>query len=542
MKQNRLPPDFVSSAIRAIANARERWKTLVEEAAIGKTAAIALCAIAVAYVSFVLLASKYSVPGAMLVVIVPLLVFWVLSFAAQPGLKPCGNSEGWLPSGRIFLYIFLPHLAIALCSQDVGPDITWQFQQVRGELPWDDWHPVLHTAYLWALSFGGRVPWLAKTLQILAFSSLLAWAYTTLRKFSFNRFATLLAIVAAAASSYGVSMAACMLKDVAFALAALAATVMLVNIYETKGAWLYDGNSAKALLKIASFAFILFFASFARHNGFFYTIPLALLLPLCVDRKHTARCIAVAMCAVALAAGYISLRTHLQHTGAIIDSAQGRQKFTESILLPMSMMSEVYVADKGNVPDDLRGLMEQICDRSMWKSRYLGNFDSIKFDLKTYPEIVSKYKDRFWNLFMRTVTSNPSDSIKSFLRVTSIAWSPAPEAPEWKLHTNGSMITWLRDITIYKKLATMFPGGSLANAPGTYLTILIAALAIGIIRKGWKSAVLAVPLVCYSFGTMLFLGGPESRFFYAVSLSGGIASLALLGVPPMHKKICNETK
>ena len=128
---------------------------------------------------------------------------------------------------------------------------------------------------------------------------------------------------------------------------------------------------------------------------------------------------------------------------------------------------------------------------------------------------------RFFDMFWRTVKANPRAAFRSFMHVTSIAWSPLPDSIDaCACFTRPRRNAVLKAFERYFQIMVYSGIGAIAMAPGSYLLLVAFAFCWGVRRGGSRICVLAVPLLCYQFCTMLLLSGKDYRFFYITVLCG----------------------
>ena len=432
------------------------------------------------------------------------------------------NSLTWvLPA--VVLAVYLP---LVFYGMQPSVDVAYQWKQATGQAPVNDWHPIMHTYLIHLIAYVARTLKGVAIVQVCVFAFLLDLLYVTFRRYGYCRWASALIVLVAAFNPFSMAIFRFVLKDSAFALAGLSVTICLIHIFETRGDWLTGW-------RIALMALCLTGATFMRHNGFFYTVPLMLLLPAAVARRNirkAAMCIGVsALCCV----GYLFVRSQLTRH-RIIKPRPKVQCFVESVGLPMSMISECYMSDRSKTPDDVVRFLESFGDREFWERTYDGDFNSVKWaGDNTKRRIYALGKRRFFGMFWRTVKTNPRAALRSFMHVTSIAWSPLPDSIDACAYfTRPERNAVLKVFEWYFRIMVHSGLGAIAMAPGGYLLLVAVAFCWGVRRGGVRVCVLAVPLLCYQFGTMLLLSGKDYRFFYITVLCGAAVCLPMLSAHP----------
>ena len=447
--------------------------------------------------------------------------WWLISNVVRVGFCNCADDGLWMDGWRLFVCLVVILCMVAFTGSFTNPDTVWQWEQATGSSPFDDWHPIVHTGVIAILQRILRRYRLIVTFQAGVFAGLLTWLYLTLKKYRYGSKASLVVVLLLAFSPFSLQLISVLWKDTAFAFAALAISVLLIQLVEERGANL-------SLARAVSLALLIFLASFFRHNGIFYTVPLLVLLPFAVKRQYLVRTLSLVIVSFLMIGFYVCMaRPALVRNGIIVVSKQG-QSFVESVGLPMSIMAESYVLHPERTPKEVIAFLEQIGDRTVWEKNYRGEFNSVKFNVsggagRVLNEIGPK---DFGVLFVKTVKANPVSSIKEFLYLTSCAWSPFPprlqEVISFGSGVCASSVSAAGKLTLHSLI------GYILCAPGFHLIVLVLALVCAILRRGWRVLVMAVPLICYQFGTMLLLTGFDYRFFFITILCSYPLSLALL--------------
>jgi len=410
---------------------------------------------------------------------------------------------------KCFLCVFAVYTILILLSGGAHAiDFKNQWAQAISGC-YDDWHPMILPLVLRPIAFVTQSPWPVNLLQIVLFAAIVAWFVRTLLRHNYSHRIIKILFLLLVASPTSFLMVRTCLKDTFFGLSAFAMVVAMINIWHTQGGWLKNGAH------IVLLSAVVVFATFVRHNGFFFTLPFVILLPLLFDRKGI---VPLLLCwgVVGLGCfGYIQLKHHWVKTGVVHTSTN--QRFTEAVLLPMSMLAEAHV-DKGRLPDKLEKLLCEMGDMERWSHNYRGNINSIKSDIDIDPVLNKRTTPKeFMLLFLRGFLQSPKKMWRSFIRITSMAWNPFPTEHVWK----GPFVdlSSVRGLDAYALCSLLQhpPVGWLFGSIGLYVLLSIMFGLYGVIKIGWKSMVCFVPVTVYAFGTMLFLAGwDDFRFFWVV--------------------------
>lgn len=424
----------------------------------------------------------------------------------------------------VFIVVLILYLPLTLLGWYGTPDIQYQWEQVTGQSAWSDWHPVIHTVFIYLASLPCKSLQFVVAVQTVAFAGLAAWFYSAFVRMGFGKGLTVGVIVLAVMNPFSLSCLCTPQKDTLFAMTGLSLTICVMQVLKTHGDWLRGW-------RIVLLAILLFLASFLRHNGIFYSVPLAAMLPLCVpDRAFRRRAAVCILLGIVLSGIYMVVKASLLDA-----KKQGmtheRQKFGESIGLPLTIILESSIRHPERVPADVNAFVDRLLGSESVKHAYAGTYNSVKWKSGVRQRMMECNGRRLFDMFLRTVAADPKSAAKVFLHLTSQAWVPLPPTIEFAVIRPG-----VKDVKasmgdqVYALLSGMIrsPIGVVTSAPGMYLLCIVLSLCHAVFRKGWRVSILAMPFVCYQFGTMLFLAGMDYRFFYITVLCGGAVCLGLL--------------
>lgn len=118
--------------------------------------------------------------------------------------------------------------------------------------------------------------------------------------------------------------------------------------------------------------------------------------------------------------------------------------------------------------------------------------------------------------------------VKVFVTAAVLAWSPLPDSIDSCAYfTRPERNAVLKAFEWYFRMMVHSRLGAIAMTPGGYLLLVALAFCCGVRRGGARICVLAIPLLCYQFGTMLLLTGKDYRFFYITVLCGAAVCLPI---------------
>ncbi len=405
------------------------------------------------------------------------------------------------------------------CGIITSPDTKNQWRQVLAT-HFNDWHPIIHTLSIWLVAQVVESQIFVNMVQCLVFGLLCGWLCRTLQLYHYRKWVVYGVMAFVCFSPMNFIYFRVLWKDVAFALASFALAIMLIHLWHTRGLWLLKP------WRIVLFLIVITLASFYRHNGIFLTLPLCCFLPFLYDGwKKKVLSIGVVLLAFGCIGGYIVVRQKLVKSNAI--EIVSHQNFSETVGLPMSMMGEAFVLHPEQVPDEAKEFLLSMGSEDEWRENWDGDFNSVRFyfgrmsatDGRASSGVVlgELGPKKFFPLFLKTCVSAPKSAIKAFLHVTSLAWSPIPKHMAVMLPGTGKLMN--NEINFPFRASLHFqPLNWLVGAPGMHILLIILFGGIAFVRFGWRSCILSVPFISYTFGTALLLTGHDHRFFFVLSL------------------------
>ncbi len=437
------------------------------------------------------------------------------------------GGESTVPAWKVGVGVFLLFFAwlVVLQAWPASSDTIEQMRQVH-DFRFNDWHPILHTFSLYLITRIHDSLFAVTTVQVIAFSALVAWLYRTVRRMASKRVALLVTLIVAL-NLVNFAMLRSLLKDIAFALAALGVSISVLNIIASRGDWLKSSGNVGLL------ALLLFLATFYRHNGIFFTAPLCLCL-VCLRMSRAARLRLFAAFAVFAALGLsyrgVKQSDWLVSRGVIDVLCDKGQRFVESIGLPMSGLLGVYVYNQDRMPQDAQDFISRFGGREKILAEYRGDYNSVKFKAmqntgKVAEKIVAENSTpkSLLEMFIRTVRTAPKAVMRPILHVTSLVWDPLRASPP----TGVPESSLKRDFCWPINVLMATPIGCAFGSVGFWMLVLVGVSTVGFVYRGRTAWLLAVPWLCYGFGTMCLLCGDDWRFFYALVLCAPLA-LAVL--------------
>ncbi len=439
--------------------------------------------------------------------------------------------------GRLWktcLWIFSAYTCyILLIGYYDSPDTIVQWEQVlKGKF--DDWHPVMHTFTIYLLQ---RV-FHYHVFVVLAFMAFFAhacgWLYATLRNLGYRRNWSIFVIALITLSPVSMSILRVLWKDTEFGISVLYLSVFLIQFW-------HNGGKDLCRWQWILFIGILVYASFVRHNGFFFTVPLLVFLPFMEkERYRRIRLGLFSILVFACMGGYVFFRTTLKNNGVITQNIP--QTFGESVGIPMCIMSKIMVEAPEEMPRDAYEFMLRICPQEDWYKYYEGDFNSVKFpthvvERRVFDTITPK---DFFSMFIQSIMACKRTTIDELIHITSLGIDPFWS--EIRYESRGKQILFFKYASLLfqlenKGLTYLMMNsrwGWLMMAPGFSVLLLIVLGTYAFLKHGYRVLAMVTPFLSYTWGTTLLLTGWDHRFFYGILIGSVPIVLVLLG---SHQKI-----
>lgn len=362
-------------------------------------------------------------------------------------------------------------LVVALLDSVAIDDFQIQWRQIlTGN--YNDWHPLQHTFFVQLVTSFWRSQKFFFVAQALFYAGTLAALFGVLQNHCRLKRKIALGIVAIAALHPAVFLALVHVDKCGTWMIALATTAVCVAcIVMTRGAWLRS--------PLAFFAFVaaVFAGTTFRHNGIFFTIPLILTLPFCIEKKHLPQYLAAALCVVAAFAGskiYIEKNFHADKPVS--------QTYIETIGVPFGMLAYVAKSAPEKLPPEAREFCESLAPADIWQRYYLGNANTLKIDSGLSANLSEKLEnfppEQFFKMFAKTFVSAPKECARAFA---------------YHVFTFWRLDCW----------------------PGTWVAILLFAGIFAFPVLKWKVLPLTLPTFFYQAGTSLLMySNLDTRFYY----------------------------
>jgi hypothetical protein len=441
--------------------------------------------------------------------------------------------------------VFLLRL-LAYFPGGMGWDSIQQWKQVQAGA-FNDWHPAIHTMIIWLVTRIVDHYTFFLAVQILVFAFVAGYLVATLLSWGVHRYwaYAFVGIILLSHSTPRIFMHPW--KDTMVTILMVALAAYVVNIVFSNGRWIAKWYNAVALAIVGALITVV------RHNGFFITLPCAVLLIIfyrktSMDPGTARRMTGGRGVLIAVLGGLLIVIGITQGLYRLADVEKPpSQTYIESVGIPMSMLGHVMVTNPDALDADTLAFLTSIADEDTWQEWFTTGYNSIKWETEAYEKVGELPPRDLASMTMRTIRSAPFECLVGFGNATRVVWSPI----DW-LHTvnvgrgdfaldvaytQAEVDAWEPVIKPARYVHLALDSVIQLLAPDRVLSIVglhaFLLLVIGVYsvnrRLGMKALFIIGPVLVYNMGTMLLLGGPDYRYFHfniLVSLPFIIALLA----------------
>ena len=427
----------------------------------------------------------------------------------------------------------------------ISGDSLDQWNQVQTG-NFNNWHPAIHTMIIWLIT--RIVPFYSFFIcfQILCFSILSGYMAATIEAWGIKKRWVIIFMITIISTQTTRNIMLYPWKDTAFTVLVLCLSVYMVNIVLSRGLWLTKWYNTSALAVVGALASII------RHNSFFFTVPLGILL-ITFYTKSTRNTIIAVISSILVVLGITNILYPLANV-----TYPTNQTYVESVRLPMTILSGVMVNKPEALDQQTKEFLLKIVDEQEWMKTYKsGNFNSIEWYFDTTDIISEIPPGDLIMMTLRAIINAPMTSLREFIALTRMVWSPL----DWR---NISVITdeginalsdnelvFMQQIravgqvinSFFNAAFWLFTPSSILGSIGLHMTTLLVIGVYSINRNmGVKGLFLIIPSVMYNLGTMLLLGGPDYRFFHFNTVVTLPLIIALLASSKHNEDQSSRTK
>lgn len=436
----------------------------------------------------------------------------------------------FLLAGGFSLAVSLVYL-FAFFPGGFSSDTTTQWHQLRGELPLSDWHPALHTMLLWLTTRICRHPALVLLVQGAAYACAVGYAAMSMHKWRVPKAVVLLAVLYLSANPAISNIMAFPWKDCAFAIATLFLGTALFEIHFSRGEWL------KNKLHPFFLSLLLALCAVLRHNGIALSLAAGVWLVISIPALKKR-----AVCCVILAAACFTLIKGPLYSAAGVE--KNATPLDETIGLPMTVLSHVYVGAPDSLSDETRAFLETMAPREVYIEHHrTGDWNETKWFVSSLPADHGYTLSQVFIFAAGAAIKEPTLALEALGGLLDMPLLPAGDA-YWRMtpYVDPSAaqfgveeahqpflsraLNWLCRLTASPALSWLFwrPGAAL---------LLIMLFCVGFARRRPLTALLLpASVICYHLATSVMLSSPtDFRFFLPTMLLWPLAIAALFMQP-----------
>lgn len=400
---------------------------------------------------------------------------------------------------------------IAYLPGGFSPDSIVQLQQAF-DGRYDDWHPVLHTLLLFTLplKLTGSVVSIV-FIQLILFSLVLGFLASSVYMYIGKKW-TAICLLPIIISPWTLNIAMFPWKDVLFSLGAVLCMVCAASIY-----FRHD-LQVLCIWKIVLFSVLLAFTTILRHNGILFTATLVLALFFYMPKKRWIFLVSIFIFVVGAVRGPLYSALDVKAPG---------YRIVETMGFPLTVITHVAKSCPSCLDTETAGFVDSLtAPVPNWKNKYdLTGFNSIKHidDGVDFDVIERAGRIKIMKMMLNCFLNAPVQSVVAVGAMTSIVYGlevNCDNDPE--IMSNNFGITYSGSKTLqslvvfYTNVVRKTPVHFFISTIGMPLIIMIAFILFRsrFTKRDLKRALLCSPIFAYDLGTMLFLSGAESRFFY----------------------------
>ena len=390
-------------------------------------------------------------------------------------------------------------------------DQWWQIQNSQ----YDTWHPVFHTLIIALFTKVVNHYGFAVFMQLLLYSLICGYLIMTMAKWQFPRWSLLLTEFFLVANPQTHRILLFMWKDSMLTLFMLLFTVFLINTWMSGGQWL------KKKRNLAVWILVLISISLVRHNSILFTIPFLILAFLIFKEIRRESVISLVLMLI----GMMIIKYPVYD---LVGASRPEQTYAEMVGLPMTILCNIHETAEESLDPDAAEFLAQMGPEKRWQIYELGNYNSFKFVTNANAVVKETEPLELLGFTARTVKNAPGLSLQAVYQLTRMVWDVRGETEwhgdlEFQMMENEWGFAYVEDRAELRETLNDFdnwvmekPIDTLFSYNGVHLLALILCTLFAFLKKGkgWKAMCITLPLLAYSYGTMLLLCGPTYRFFH----------------------------
>lgn len=392
------------------------------------------------------------------------------------------------------------------------PDCIYQFSQAMTGV-YSDWHPVLQTVFTYTIPLritGGAV-WAPVVFQLVFFSLSMGYMCETIHEYMGKRWA-FLSLLYIILNPFTAQMMLYPWKDAPFAIMGMISVIIAFRIYVTGSEW------ADSWWRCLILSIVLSCTSIFRHNGILFSVPLLIAMVFIMKRRQWVITLTAFVVFTVLIKGGLY---------RAIDVNPDPQSVVQQVGLPLTIIGNVAKETPELMDEEVSEFVYKIAPQEVWENGYqLGNFGVMKYYAPINSQVIED--EGAWSILkmgIRCFYLSPRASFKAAFALTDLVYGvdlldegyigSHIEDNSLGIVYNGNPRV-VHILEIYYKLVRMHGINFFRQSAFSLLMMLTVLLSVCNLHlwNDWKKVLLVLPIFLYSFGTMLLLTDPASRFFF----------------------------
>lgn len=391
-------------------------------------------------------------------------------------------------------------------------DAYGHWDQVHGYAQLNDWHSVVVTGIYWLLTRINDSIEFCIGVQIVLFSISYALLLRELGRCEIPRkllyFAT---IFVAIIPSVGMNNI-CIIKDVYFTVCLIWIYIFILRLSKA------NEINKRVIGTVAGMVMLLILITLIRHNGILIVLPIFLFLFVQFKKNKMVLVgsVIVFVLSIAFIYGPVFKIINIEKHSNIVGETTG---------VLMASMTNAYLKEPNQVPDDVKIFLESIADREEYEAHYiLGEWDSCRWDFGGAELLQDEDFIKIVKYAVMTAINCPQSVYESVKENTSIVWQVVGDV-DWEpwvyieepnqYGISEKPVSAIRTMEIkISELSHSIIGCIGVWNIGSYIMIIVVLSVYLAVNNQCKKMLYAFPLIIYAWGTMLLLSGPNQRYFY----------------------------
>lgn len=430
-----------------------------------------------------------------------------------------------------FAFAVLMAYLIAYWPGGFSSDTMYQWRQIDGADAFSDWHPALHTIFLWVLTRITNELAFVVTVQALCYALAVGYVTATLARWRVPKALYVLTALYLGANPGLSNLLIFPWKDCVFAICVLTLASQLFSLYASYGAWIQKKRNLFAL------GAVLCLCAIMRHNG------IALVLPVCVwlfvSFPQRFKRLGCAM----LAALSLFVLVKVPLYGAF-NVGREQTRIDELIGLPLTVLSHIYVESPESLDEDIVTFLEDVAPSEIYTEHHRpGDWNETKWYMGyiytnrpySVPEIFS--------FTLRAMIAEPRLGLEALgllwqmpmWPVSDAYWRIAPyldpsaEGHGFTASHNAFLMRILNALCRYTSVPAL---SWLVWLPGFWLMAIMIFSAVFARRRPLGALLMPAMLIAYHLATCIMLSSStDYRFFLSIMMTAPAALIALAARP-----------